>query len=106
VTYRQGFKEITKIGNVFNGRVQQFLTASSERWLIYRNEDASKKIFVATENLLFDFEFFIGDQFTSILHVSVALSTNEGGWWWTTSGPNKATLMTNQSSCRRWFWDN
>jgi len=29
-------------------------------WLIRRNEDASKKIFVATEVLVFDFEFFIG----------------------------------------------
>ncbi len=30
--------------NIFNERVQQFLISSSERWLTYRNEDASKKI--------------------------------------------------------------
>ncbi len=30
--------------------------------LICRNEDASKKIFVATEILLFDFELFIGGK--------------------------------------------
>jgi len=47
--------------NVFNGRVQHFMTASSERWLIRRNEDASRKI-MATEILLFDFELFIGDR--------------------------------------------
>ncbi len=36
--------------------------------------DASKKIFVATEILVFDFELFMGEQFTAILYVSVALS--------------------------------
>jgi hypothetical protein len=33
---------------------------SYERWLIHRNEDASKKIFVATGILVFDIELFIG----------------------------------------------
>ncbi len=28
--------------------------------LICRNEDASKKVFLATDILVFDFEFFIG----------------------------------------------
>jgi len=35
--------KITKIDNVFNGYVQQFLAASSERWLKCRSDDASKK---------------------------------------------------------------
>jgi len=35
------------------------LSISYERWLICRNEDASKKI-VATGILVFDFELFIG----------------------------------------------
>ena len=42
------------------GRVQQSLTASSERWLKCRNEDAAKTICVATGILVFDFELFIG----------------------------------------------
>jgi hypothetical protein len=33
-----------------------------EAWLISRNEDASKKIFVATGILSFDFELSIGDR--------------------------------------------
>jgi hypothetical protein len=33
---------------------------SNETWLISRKVDASKKIFCGTENLLFDFELFIG----------------------------------------------
>ena len=33
---------------------------SDETWLIGREMDASKKIFVATRNLVFDFELFIG----------------------------------------------
>jgi len=33
---------------------------SDEAWLIGREMDASKKIFVATGNLVFDFELFIG----------------------------------------------
>jgi len=33
-----------------------------------------RKFFVATGILVFDFELFIGDLFTSILYVSVALS--------------------------------
>jgi len=33
------------------------------RWLICRNEDASKKIFVATGILVFDFELFVGVRF-------------------------------------------
>ena len=33
-----------------------------EAWLICYNEDASKKIFVATGILVFDFELFIGDR--------------------------------------------
>ena len=33
---------------------------SDEAWLIGREMDASKKIFVATRNLVFDFELFIG----------------------------------------------
>ena len=36
---------------------------SYERWLISRNEDASKRIFVATGILVFDFDLFIGDRF-------------------------------------------
>ena len=39
------------------------LAARSERRLIRRNKDASKKIFVATGILVFDFELFIGDRF-------------------------------------------
>ena len=35
---------------------------SSEHWLISRNKDASKKIFVATGILVFDFELFIGGR--------------------------------------------
>jgi hypothetical protein len=35
---------------------------SDETWLIGRKVDASKKIFVVTEILLFDFELFIGVQ--------------------------------------------
>jgi len=58
--YCQSFIKTTKIGNVFNVRAQQFLNASSERWLICRNEDASKKILVAMGILVFDFELFIG----------------------------------------------
>jgi len=55
----------------FNGHVQQFLTASSERWLKCRNEDASKKI-VATEILVFDFELFIiGGLFILLGNVGV-----------------------------------
>jgi hypothetical protein len=35
---------------------------------------------LAVNWLVFDFELFKGDQFTPILHVSVASSTKEGGW--------------------------
>ena len=35
---------------------------SDETWLIGHKVDASKKIFVVTEILLFDFELFIGDR--------------------------------------------
>ena len=35
---------------------------SNETWLISRKVDASKKIFCGTENLLFDFELFIGEH--------------------------------------------
>ena len=35
---------------------------SYEAWLKCRNEDTSKKIFVATGILVFDFELFIGGQ--------------------------------------------
>jgi hypothetical protein len=35
---------------------------SYEAWLKCRNEDASKKILVATEILVFDFELFIGGR--------------------------------------------
>jgi len=35
----------------------------SAHWLKCRNKDASKKIFVATGILVFDFELFIGDRF-------------------------------------------
>jgi hypothetical protein len=34
---------------------------SYEAWLISRKEGDSKNIYVATENLAFDFELFIGD---------------------------------------------
>ena len=34
---------------------------SNETWLIGRRMDASKKIFVAIRNLVFDFELFIGE---------------------------------------------
>ena len=54
--------EVIKIVNVFNGRVQQFLTASSECQLISRNMDASKKTCVAKGILVFDFELFIGGR--------------------------------------------
>ncbi len=37
------------------------------RWLICRNEDASKKIFVATGILVFDFELFIGGRVQQFL---------------------------------------
>ena len=35
---------------------------SNETWLIGRKVDASKKIFWATEILVFDFELFIGGR--------------------------------------------
>jgi hypothetical protein len=35
---------------------------SNETWLIGRKVDASKKLICGTENLLFDFELFIGGQ--------------------------------------------
>ena len=56
------------------------LTASSECWLIliYRNEDASKKIFVATEILVFDFEFFIGGRH-DILGTNLVACENKRG---------------------------
>jgi len=38
------------------------LAISYETWFKYRNMDASKKIFVSTEILVFDFELFIGDR--------------------------------------------
>jgi len=38
------------------------LLLSFKHWLIGRNEDASKKIFLATGILVFDFEFFIGER--------------------------------------------
>ena len=34
---------------------------SDEAWLIGRKVDASKKIFVATKTIVFDFELFIGE---------------------------------------------
>ncbi len=39
------------------------LVVTRARWLISRNEDASKKIFVATEILVFDFKLFIGVRY-------------------------------------------
>ncbi len=39
------------------------LIVSRARWLICRNEDTSKKNFVATGILVFDFEIFIGARF-------------------------------------------
>lgn len=48
----------TKFVNVFN-----------ERWLIYHNEDASKKI-VATGIFVFDFELFIGGRVQQFLTAS------------------------------------
>jgi len=51
-----------KMVAVFNGRIQQLLTANSELWLKCHNEDTSKK-FVATGILLFDIELFKGIQF-------------------------------------------
>ncbi len=35
---------------------------SDETWLMDREVDASKKILVATETLVFDFELFIGER--------------------------------------------
>jgi hypothetical protein len=49
-----------KIWRRFNGLVQQFLTVSSERWLISRNRMPQKEI-VATEILVFDFELLYID---------------------------------------------
>ena len=40
---------------------------SEETWLIGRKVDASKKIFVVTEILLFDFELFIGGRCTNLI---------------------------------------
>ena len=37
--------------------------ADYEAWLIGRDMDASKKIFVATGDLVFDFELFIGGRY-------------------------------------------
>jgi len=54
----------------FQREITQFVS-------IGRNEDASKKIFVATGIIVFDFELFIGGPFTSISsisYVSAALS--------------------------------
>jgi len=41
---------------------------SCERWLICRNEDASKKIFMAAGILVFDFELFIGGRYDLLHH--------------------------------------
>jgi len=42
---------------------KQITIPISERWLICRNQDASKKIFVVTGILVFDFELCIGVRF-------------------------------------------
>ena len=42
---------------------------SLEGWLIGREMDASKKSFVATRNLVFDFELFIGGRFQLISNI-------------------------------------
>ena len=48
---------------------------SDETWLIGRKVDASKKIFVATEILLFDFELFIGARGQLVSDISRHLVT-------------------------------
>jgi hypothetical protein len=40
-----------------------------EAWLICYNEDTSKK-FMATENLVFDFELFLGGRFDLLGNIS------------------------------------
>jgi len=46
------------------------LAVSSARWFKCRNEDASKKIFVATGILVFDFELFVGGHWSLLVHDS------------------------------------
>jgi len=43
---------------------------SNEAWLTRRNMDASKKIFVPTGILAFDFELFIAERCVRLLSVS------------------------------------
>jgi hypothetical protein len=47
------------------------LSVSYEAWLRGRNVDASKKIFVVTEILVLDFEFFKGDLLKIALYYPV-----------------------------------
>ena len=53
---------------------------SDETWLIGREVDASKKIVVATGNIVFDFELFIGErsqtkrELNEALVISITLS--------------------------------
>ena len=46
------------------------LALSNAHWLKCRNEDASKKIFVAIGILVFDFELFIGHRWPAIYQLS------------------------------------
>jgi hypothetical protein len=51
-----------------NIKISLLAQALSERWLKCRNEDASKKILVATGILAFDFEPSIGNRIQQVLN--------------------------------------
>jgi hypothetical protein len=51
-----------KLPAINASRSRRAVQISIETWLIGRNVDASKKIFMTTEILLFDFELFICER--------------------------------------------
>ena len=53
------------MSTIMHREVEDAVQISYEARLISHNEDASKKIFMATEVLVFDFEVFIGGLFIS-----------------------------------------
>ncbi len=60
------FKELSRcsiLAEITVHRSPCAVQISYEAWLICRNEDASKKIFVATGSLVFDYELFIDGHY-------------------------------------------
>jgi len=51
---------------VMHREVDSLFRQATEVWLRGRNVDASKKVFVATEIIVFDFELLIGVRFDFI----------------------------------------